>query len=58
MVGEDAAIGTLVLTLVAEDGDSGAARPVVYEMVQSESWCRGGGGEEGPLQSYCIMRSP
>ena len=46
MVGEEAPIGSHVLTLSAEDGDRGAARPVVFEMVDSE-WGGGGGGGEG-----------
>ncbi|XP_043212632.1 cadherin-87A-like, partial [Amphibalanus amphitrite] len=35
VVDEGAAIGTVVLTVAAADGDSGAARPVVFEMVEN-----------------------
>lgn len=35
-IGEDAPINTLVMTVHAEDGDRGAPRKIVYEIVNSK----------------------
>lgn len=35
-IGEDAPINTLVMTVHAEDGDRGAPRKIVYELVNSK----------------------
>lgn len=39
IVSEDAPIGSLVMTLHAEDGDTGNPRPVMYELTKSKYPC-------------------